>query len=74
MALSYYKRDLVKIISATVGLFIAIILHAFFNFTIMDASGETVIGVFMFVWMGVIVLFLLFEKVKLLEKIHRRVL
>ncbi|MFZ2253056.1 MAG: PrsW family glutamic-type intramembrane protease [Minisyncoccia bacterium] len=74
MALSYYKRDLIKIISATVGLFIAIILHAFFNFTIMDASGETVIGVFMFVWMGVIVLFLLFEKVKLLEKIHRRVL
>ena len=74
MALSYYKRDLVKIVSATTGLFIAIILHAFFNFTIMDASGETVIGVFMFVWMGVIVLFLLFEKVKLLEKIHRRVL
>lgn len=74
MALAYYKRNTVKIISATVGLFIAIILHALFNFTIMDASGETVLGVFMFVWMGVIVLFLLFEKVKLLEKIHRRVL
>ena len=36
----------------------------------MDASGNTVLGVFMFVWMGVIVLFLLFEKVKLLEKIE----
>jgi hypothetical protein len=74
MALSFYKRDVVKVLSATFGLFVAIILHALFNFFIMDASGETVLGVFMFVWMGVIVLFILFEKVKLLEKIHRRVL
>ena len=74
MALSYYKRDVVRILSATLGLFIAIILHALFNFSIMDASGETVIGVFMFVWMGIIVLFLIFEKVKLLEKLHRTVL
>lgn len=74
MALSFYKRDSIKILSATFGLFIAIILHALFNFFIMDASSETVLGIFMFVWMGIIVLFLLFEKVKLLEKIHRRVL
>ncbi len=74
MALSFYKSDMVKVFSATFGLFVAIILHALFNFFIMDASGETVLGVFMFVWMGIIVLFLLFERVKLLEKIHRRVL
>jgi len=74
MALSFYKHDLVKILSATFGLFVAIILHALFNFFIMDASGGTVMGVFMFVWMGIIVLFLLFERVKLLEKIHQRVL
>lgn len=73
MALSYYKSNSIKILASTVGLFVAIILHALFNFIIMDASGETVLGVFMFVWMGVIVLFLLFEKVKLLEKIHQRV-
>ncbi len=74
MAFSYYESTSHKIISSTVGLFIAIILHALFNFTIMDADGKTVLGVFMFVWMGVIILFLLFEKIKLLEKIHRRVL
>jgi RsiW-degrading membrane proteinase PrsW (M82 family) len=74
MALSYYKRSAVKVIAATLGLFIAIILHALFNFTIMGASGGTVLGVFMFVWMGVIVLFILFEKVKILEKVHRRIL
>lgn len=74
MALSYYKRPLIKVLSATLGLFIAIMLHALFNFFIMDASGGTVLGVFMFVWMGIIVLFLIFEKVKLLEKVHRRIL
>lgn len=74
MALVYYKRSSVKIFASTFGLFIAIILHALFNFFIIDASGETVLGVFMFVWMGIIILFLIFEKVKLLEKKHRRIL
>jgi RsiW-degrading membrane proteinase PrsW (M82 family) len=71
MALSYYARYWIKVLCATLGLFVAIILHALFNFSIMDASGGTVLSVFMFVWMGIIVLFLLFEKVKLLEKKHR---
>lgn len=74
MALTYYKRSSVKIFFATVGLFIAIVLHALFNFFIMDASGSTVLGVFMFVWMGIIVLFLVFERVKQLERKHRRTL
>lgn len=73
MALAYYKRRSIKIISATLGLCMAIVLHVFFNFSIMDANAKTVLGVFAFVWMGVIVLFLIFEKVKLLEKQHRRV-
>lgn len=74
MALSYYKRSIVKILSATIGLFIAVLLHVFFNLFIMNASGGTVLMIFMFVWMGIIVLFLIFEKVKLLEKRHRRTL
>ena len=74
MALAYYQRDTIRIMAATVGLCIAIVLHALFNFFIMDASGDTVLGVFMFVWMGIIMLFLLFEKVKLIERIHRTVL
>jgi RsiW-degrading membrane proteinase PrsW (M82 family) len=78
MALSFYKRDLVKIFSATFGLCIAIVLHTLFNFFIMEATnedeGETILGVFMFVWMGIIILFLVFEKVKQLEKIHRKAL
>jgi RsiW-degrading membrane proteinase PrsW (M82 family) len=71
MAFSFYKRDIVKIAYSTIGLFIAILLHALFNFFIMDASGETILGVFLFVWMGVIILLLVFEKVKLIERKHR---
>jgi protease PrsW len=72
MALSYYARSAVKVTVATFGLLVAIVLHALFNLFIMDASGGIVLGVFMFVWMGVIVLFLVFEKVKLLEQQHHR--
>jgi protease PrsW len=74
MALSYYARSSIKVFVATFGLFVAIILHALFNFFIMDANGGTVLVVFMFVWMGIVVLFLIFEKVKLLEKKHRQIL
>lgn len=70
LALAYYRSRLVQLAAGTVGLFIAIVLHALFNFFIMDASGETILAVFLFVWMGIIILFLLFEKIKLLELKH----
>lgn len=70
VALAFYKSSLQKLLFGTIGLFIAIVLHALFNFFIMDASGETILGVFLFVWMGIITLFLVFEKVKLLEARH----
>jgi protease PrsW len=70
LALTYYKRNVIKVLAGTFGLFVAIVLHALFNFFIMDASGETILGVFLFVWMGVIVLFLVFEKIKIIEAKH----
>ena len=70
LALAFYRSKLVQLLAGTVGLFIAIVLHALFNFFIMDASGETILTVFLFVWLGVILLFLLFEKIKLLELNH----
>ena len=68
MALSFYKSRTARVVYASVGLFIAIVLHALFNFFIMDANGGTILSVFLFVWMGIIVLFLVFEKVKLIGK------
>ncbi len=74
MAVSFYRPKIIKVLSATFGLFIAIILHALFNLFIMEASGGTVLSIFMFVWMGIVVLFFIFEKIKLIEKKHKRVL
>ena len=70
LAFAFFKSNTVKLLWGTFGLFIAIVLHALFNFFIMDASGETILGVFLFVWMGIIVLFLVFEKVKIIEAGH----
>lgn len=70
LALAYYKPKIIQVLSGTLGLFMAIVLHALFNFFIMDASGGTILIVFLFVWMGIIILFLLFEKIKILEHKH----
>ncbi len=68
LALAFYKSKLAQIGFGMIGLFLAIVLHALFNFFIIGASGETILGVFLFVWIGIIVLFLLFEKVKATER------
>lgn len=70
LALGFYRSNMFKLFFGTLGLFIAIVLHALFNFFIMGGSGETILGIFLFVWMGIIVLFIIFEKVKLLESTH----
>ncbi len=73
MALAFYKRNFIKIGLATFGLLVAIVLHTLFNLFIMNASGEVVLGVFMFVWIGIVILILFFEIVKALERRHLRI-
>lgn len=70
LALAYYRSRLFQVFAGTVGLSLAIVLHALFNFFIMEGNGKTTLTVFLFVWMGIILLFLLFERVKLLEHNH----
>jgi RsiW-degrading membrane proteinase PrsW (M82 family) len=75
LAFAFYRSATAKFIYGVVGLFIAIALHALFNFFIMRASEpgkeNGVLLVLLFVWMGIILLFLLFEKIKLLELSHK---
>ena len=71
LAFTYYKSKTVQMIAGTIGLVVAIILHALFNYFILGASGTTILGVFLFVWIGIIILFMLFERVKMLERIHK---
>jgi protease PrsW len=70
LAYGFYRSVTMKLFLSSVGLFLAILLHALFNFFIMDASGGGILLIFLFVWMGIVALFLLFEKVKLLESAH----
>lgn len=72
LALTFYKRDSIKLIAGTFGLFIAIVLHTLFNLFIMDANGETILSIFLTVWLLVVLLFMVFEKVKQLEARHQK--
>jgi len=71
LAFVYYKSVSIKLLAGTLGLFIAIVLHGLFNLFIMDASGEEsgeqILAVFLFVWIGVVMLFFIFEKIKRIE-------
>ncbi len=70
LALAYYKSNHVKLVFGTFGLFIAILLHAVFNFLIIDSKGGFVLLVFLSVWIGIIILMVIFEKVKMLKNNH----
>lgn len=70
LAFAYYKSAGAKVFWGTIGLVVAIILHALFNFFIMDAGGTTILIVFLAVWMGLVALMLVFEKVKIIEAQH----
>lgn len=68
MAFAFYKSKTAKIMYGTIGLCIAIVLHALFNFSIMEAQLDTVLYIFLAVWTGIVVLFLFFEKIKRLYR------
>lgn len=72
LALSYYKPPTLRLWWGTVGLAVAITLHALFNFFIMNAGGGVILAVFLCVWVGLIGMMLFFEKAKILEAQHRR--
>ncbi len=72
LALAFYRSKTAKMLYGVLGLCIAIVLHALFNFSIMDASGEVILLVFLFVWLGITALLVIFEKVKILEAEHYR--
>lgn len=64
MALSFFKPEPARKAAVRVGLLLAIILHSLFNFFIIESNGEKILTVFSVVWIGVIVLLLVFEKIK----------
>lgn len=66
LAFSFRKGRVVRTIFSTVGLILAIALHALFNFLIIDGSGSFTLLAFFLVWSGAVVVFALFELLKYL--------
>jgi RsiW-degrading membrane proteinase PrsW (M82 family) len=70
IGLSFYQSRTVKLLCATAGVILACVLHATFNFLILNTPEESLLQTFGYVWIGVIVLFAVLEYIK---RIHPRI-
>lgn len=68
MALAFYKSKNKKRIYMLSGIAIAIVLHTMFNLFIIRQTEGNIFFVFGAVWLSIVVLLLLFEKVKSINK------
>lgn len=68
VALSFYRHPAIKAITIFIGLLVAIVLHALFNFFIINNDGQDVLLVLVSLWIAAILVILLFEKVKQIKK------
>lgn len=64
MAFSFFKGKKARFAFTTLGLMLAIALHTLFNLSIIDGSGLHTFATFFTLWILVLGLLLLFEKVK----------
>lgn len=68
LALSFYKNTRTRRTYALYGLILAVTLHGAFNFFILYGGNQGVLQVFAFVWIGLVALLIIFEKIK---RIHQ---
>ena len=64
LGITFYKRKSIKRYAVVVGVILACVLHASFNFFILQAPEETLLRTFSFVWVGVIALLAVLEYIK----------
>lgn len=64
LALAFYSSPTIKTLSAVVGVILASILHAAFNFFILHQPDAHVLRTFGYVWLGIIVLLAVLEFIK----------
>lgn len=72
LALSFYKPWWYKLIATIVSLFTAIVLHALFNFFIINNDGEATAQVLLALWLAAIFIIFLFERVKIITKAREK--
>lgn len=64
LAFSFYKKRRVKRLYAFAGVILASVLHATFNFFILNTPEENLLRTFGCVWIGLVVLIALLEVIK----------
>ena len=64
IGLAFYRSHLEKKLYLTLGIISAIVLHSAFNLFIINQKGGNIFLIFGTVWAGIILLLVLFEKVK----------
>ena len=70
LGLSFYKPKASKLLYATLGVILAIVLHGLFNYLILNTSDENLMRTFGYVWIALIALLAVLEYVK---RIHPRI-
>ncbi len=68
IGLAFYKKTLHKFLYGLIGLILAVVLHASFNLSIINETVTNILKVFGWVWLSVVILIILFEEVKFIEK------
>ncbi len=68
LAMSFYKSAAMRRLYAVCGVVLAIALHTLFNFFILGQGGNATFVVFMFIWIGIVIILLFVEHVKIPEK------
>lgn len=68
LAFAYYRELPEKIWYGFIGVILAIFLHGFFNFLIINTGSANVLTVFLGVWVGIVFILLGLERVK---SVHR---
>ena len=68
IALSFYKKKILKREYLFIGITLSVILHTFFNFLIIKTKGKEMFIVFIIIWIIAILLIFLFEIVKRIKQ------
>lgn len=67
IAFSFFHKEKRKY-NVLGGLLLAGVLHFIFNYFIIKSSGESVLKIFIPLWLGIIIIIFIFEKVKRINK------
>jgi RsiW-degrading membrane proteinase PrsW (M82 family) len=68
MALSFNKPAATRTLYALLGLILATALHTLFNFFILQESGGGTFLVFLCIWVGIVAVLLLVERIKIPQR------